>query len=70
MTSSSSPQTPSNHDTFLRVPHVTQRLGGVSRSYWWAGVKDGRFPPGIKLSARVTVWRASDIDALIATIGK
>jgi len=65
-----SSQTLSNHDTFLRVPHVTQRLGGVSRSYWWAGVKAGRFPPGIKLSARVTVWRASDIDALIATIGK
>jgi len=68
MTPSSKTQT--IHDTLLRVPHVTQRLGGVSRSYWWAGVKDGRFPPGIKLSARVTVWRSSDIDALIATIGK
>jgi predicted DNA-binding transcriptional regulator AlpA len=57
-------------DTLLRVPAVTQRLGGVSRSYWWAGIKDGRFPPGIKLSPRVTVWRSSDIDALIATLGK
>ncbi len=65
----SSKTTPS-HDALLRVPHVIQRMGGVSRSYWWAGVKDGRFPPGIKLSARVTVWRCSDIDALIATIGK
>ena len=32
----------------------------VSRSHWWAGVKDGRYPKPIKLSARVTVWRASD----------
>jgi predicted DNA-binding transcriptional regulator AlpA len=66
MTTSSKTQ----QDTLLRVPDITQRLGGVSRSYWWAGVKDGKFPAGIKLSPRVTVWRASDIDALIATIGK
>jgi prophage regulatory protein len=57
-------------DEFMRVPRVIQRMGGVSRSYWWQGVKDGRFPPGIKLSSRVTVWRASDIDALIASFGK
>lgn len=57
------------HDSFLRVPTITERMG-VSRSYWWKGVKDGKFPSGIKLSSRVTVWRASDIDALIATIGK
>ena len=57
-------------DSLLRVePHITQRMG-ISRSGWWKGVKDGKFPPGIKLSPRVTVWRASDIDALIATLGK
>ena len=58
-----------HHDKLVRVPTITERLG-VSRSYWWKGVKDGKFPAGTKLSARVTVWRASDIDALIATIGK
>ena len=58
------------HDSLLRVePHITQRMG-ISRSGWWKGVKDGKFPPGIKLSPRVTVWRASDIDSLIANIGK
>lgn len=62
-------QNQSRHDSLQRVPTITERLG-VSRSYWWKGVKDGKFPPGIKLSARVTVWRASDIDSLIATIGK
>lgn len=57
-------------DSLLRVePHITQRMG-ISRSSWWKGVKDGKFPPGIKLSPRVTVWKASEIDALIASIGK
>ena len=59
-----------HHDSFLRVvPHITQRMS-ISRSTWWAGVKIGKYPPGIKLSPRVAVWRASDIDALIANFGK
>ena len=62
-------QTQPHHDSLQRVPTITERMG-VSRSYWWKGVKEGRFPAGIKLSSRVTVWRASEIDALIATIGK
>lgn len=57
------------NDTLMRVPGITERLG-VSRSYFWAGVKSGKFPPGIKLSSRVTVWKRSDIDGLIAKLGK
>jgi predicted DNA-binding transcriptional regulator AlpA len=57
------------NDTLMRVPAITERLG-VSRSYFWAGVKTGKFPPGIKLSSRITVWKRSDIDALIAQLGK
>jgi predicted DNA-binding transcriptional regulator AlpA len=56
-------------DSLLRIPRITERMG-ISRSGWWKGVKDGKFPPGIKLSPRVTVWKASEIDALIANIGK
>lgn len=33
----------------------------VSKSTWWAGCKDGRFPKPIKLGAGTTVWRAEDI---------
>ena len=62
-------ETENRRDSFVRVPTITERMG-VSRSYWWKGVKDGKFPPGTKLSSRVTVWRASEIDSLIATIGK
>jgi len=39
----------------------------VSKSTWWAGVKDGRFPPSIKLSPKITVWRVEDIRDLMAT---
>ncbi|MBY0363077.1 MAG: AlpA family transcriptional regulator [Phreatobacter sp.] len=37
----------------------------VSKSTWWAGVKDGRFPKPVKLGARITAWRAKDIRQLI-----
>lgn len=37
----------------------------VSKSTWWQGVKDGRFPKPVKLSARTTAWRVEDIRALI-----
>jgi predicted DNA-binding transcriptional regulator AlpA len=48
----------------LRIKQVLQFVP-VSRSNWWAGVKSHRFPQPIKLSERVTCWRASDIRALI-----
>ena len=48
----------------LRIKQVL-RFIPVSRSNWWAGVKDGRFPKPMKLSERVTVWKATDIRALV-----
>ena len=60
---------PSSHETLLRLPGVLQRVP-VSRATWWAGVKTGRFPQPVKLGPRTTCWRASEIDALIANIGK
>lgn len=38
----------------------------VSKSTWWAGVKDGRFPSAVHLGARITCWRESEVLALIA----
>jgi predicted DNA-binding transcriptional regulator AlpA len=40
----------------------------VSASTWWAGVKEGRFPAGLKLSERITVWRVEDIRDLLASV--
>lgn len=37
----------------------------VSASAWWAGVKQGKYPAPVKLSARVTAWRAEDIRRLL-----
>lgn len=51
----------------LRIKQVL-RFVPVSRSNWWAGVKAGRFPKPMKLSERVTVWRASDIRDLVEGI--
>ena len=33
----------------------------VSKSTWWAGVRDGRFPKPVRLSTRCSAWRVSDI---------
>jgi prophage regulatory protein len=38
----------------------------ISRSAWWAGVASGKYPKPIKLGARTTCWRESEIFALIA----
>ena len=51
----------------LRLKQVLERIP-VSKSTWWAGVKDGRFPKGIRMGGRSTFWKESDIDNLIAKI--
>lgn len=61
-------QSPLPQTGFVRLKQILAPAGPipVSKSTWWAGVKDGRFPTPLKLGARVTVWRAEDIHALIA----
>jgi len=52
---------------FVRLTSIIAPRGPipVSKSTWWAGIKDGRFPKPVKLGARITVWRVQDIRALI-----
>ncbi len=54
---------------FVRLKQILAPYGPipVSKSTWWAGIKDGRFPKPQKLGARVTVWKAEDIRALYAS---
>ena len=47
-----------------------QPLIPVSRSNWWSGVKSGRYPQPIKLSPRITCWRAQDIRQLIEQLSE
>ena len=36
----------------------------VCRATWYKNIKNGTYPKPIKISERVTVWKASDIYAL------
>lgn len=53
---------------FVRLSSILAPKGPipVSKSTWWQGVKDGRFPRPQKLGPRTTVWKAEDICALFA----
>jgi prophage regulatory protein len=48
----------------LAKPHMPALIP-VSRSTWWRGIKEGRFPAPVKLGPRITAWRTDDIVALI-----
>jgi len=52
----------------LRLPQVAEMLG-VSKSTVWLYSRNGTLPKPIKLSPRVTVWRESDIQKLIESLG-
>jgi len=59
---------------FLRLPQIIGNpnatppippLIPVSKSTWWAGVKSGRYPTGVKLGPRMTAWKVEDITSLL-----
>ena len=54
---------------FIRLPAVL-RVVPIGKSSWWVGVKSGRFPKPVKLSPRVTAWRATDIRDLIDRLSR
>jgi predicted DNA-binding transcriptional regulator AlpA len=60
-------QSPLIIDRLLRLPKVLEILP-VSKSHFWQGIKEGRYPAPIKLSKRVTCWRESDIRALVDSL--
>ena len=41
----------------------------VSRSGWYQGIKEGRFPEPVKLGQRAVAWRYADIAALLKRLG-
>jgi prophage regulatory protein len=58
--------TPFPQSGFVRLSMILAPAGPipVSKSTWWQGVKDGRFPKPQKLGPRTTVWKVEDIRAL------
>jgi prophage regulatory protein len=42
----------------------------VCASTWWAGVRTGQYPPALKISRNVTVWRRSEVLALLQRLSE
>lgn len=64
---------------FLRLPQIVgdpkanppiPPLVPISKATWWDWVKSGKAPAPVKLSERVTAWKAEDIHNFIAELGK
>ncbi len=51
-------------DGYLRIRQVLKFIP-VSKSTWWAGVAEGRFPKPVKLGPNMTAWSAKKIRKLI-----
>lgn len=53
-------------DGLVRLAAILAPIGPipVSKSTWWQGVKEGRFPKPYKLGPRTTVWKAEDVRAM------
>lgn len=54
---------------YVRLAQVLQVIP-IGKSTWWNGIRVGKYPRPIKLSARVTAWRAEDIHGLIKKIAE
>ena len=53
---------------FMRLPQILQLIP-ISKSAWWLGCREGRFPKPVKLGPKTTAWRVEDIAILIERIG-
>ena len=51
----------------LRLPEVLT-IFPVSRSSWWAGVKDGKYPSQVRLGLRSVGWRSDAIKELVCSL--
>lgn len=59
---------------FLRLSQIvgnpksdppTPAIIPLSKSTWWAGIREGRFPRPVHLSRRCVAWKVEDIRKLI-----
>ena len=57
------------NESLLRLPQVLKIIP-ISKSAWWQGCKDGRYPKPVKLGPRTTVWKASDISAFMRQLSR
>jgi prophage regulatory protein len=53
-------------DRVLRFPRVKERVGGLSKSWIYQEITEGRFPTPIKLGGRAVGWLESEVDAWLS----
>lgn len=53
-----------NNEKLIRITSVMEQTG-LAKSTVWLWVKLNKLPKPIKLSARVTVWKQSELDEWI-----
>jgi prophage regulatory protein len=54
---------------FVRQSQLIPHIIPFSSSTLWRKVKAGEFPAPVKLSSRVTAWRAEDVRAWMQKLG-
>lgn len=54
-----------DNPVYLRTYQILKLLG-IKRTAWHNWVKKGTAPAGIRLSARVIVWKKEDIDKFLS----
>lgn len=52
---------------FVRLADVLKIIP-VSKTAWYAGIKEGRFPAPVPITKRASAYRVEDIRALIARL--
>jgi len=49
---------------FVRLPVILKVLS-IGKTTWWCGVREGKFPKGIRIGKRTARWNVKDIRDLI-----
>lgn len=57
----------SNSSRLIRLPQVLDMIP-VSKSTWWQGVKEGRYPKPVKLGPKTTAWLEIEVKELVARL--
>lgn len=55
------------HDRLLRLREIIGPGGliPISRSAWWLGIKQGRYPAPVRVGLRAVAWRLSDLVRIV-----
>lgn len=59
---------PLMQDSLIRQPDVLSRTGIRSKQYLYRLIERGTFPRPLRIGPRAVAWRASDIDAWLASL--